>query len=505
MGGVVPALREIPQPVIAAINGPAIGGGMCLALGADLRYAAESAYFANAGITNGLTGSELGITYLLPRSVGTANAAEILLTGRRFEADDALRMGLVSRVVPDDELLDLALDTAEQMCELSPFGLQMTKQCIWANLEITSLQAAIDFENRNQLLGGLHRQPRRGDRRVAREAQAGVRGMTPDVASTAAERAHEAWHALEKRCLVRTADGQSARQGRTAARRAVSASWPFGQVIAAAAAMLGSRVRSTLTSSTAMVRGLERYRRRRWLRAFPQRSHTATTTTTRGSRSICLQLATLTGDARYTSTAMVRVRLPRVRGARPAVVCTGSKGNQSRNTCSTGPTAQVALRLHGRTGETAYLDFAERQMRLLDAILRDDDGLYRDNVDADGPFEPTIWSYNQGTPIGAARAAGSHRPASDAGIDRAANGARRERPLRGRRRLVAITAGVQRDLLPQPPRRLLRGRPTSRLAGSGRRLPRASRGPRPGIGAPGCSSTAASGATTAIPRSTTPG
>jgi enoyl-CoA hydratase len=154
MGGVVPALRELPQPVIAAINGPAIGGGLCLALGADLRYAAQSAHFANAGITNGLTGSELGITYLLPRSVGMANAAEILLTGRRFEADDALRMGLVSRVVPDGELLELALDTAVHMCELSPFGLQMTKQCIWANTEIPSLQAAIDFENRNQLLAG---------------------------------------------------------------------------------------------------------------------------------------------------------------------------------------------------------------------------------------------------------------------------------------------------------------------------------------------------------------
>ena len=154
MGGVVPALRSLPQPVVAAINGPAIGGGLCLALGADIRYAAESAYFANAGITNGLAGSELGITYLLPRSVGMSHAAEILLTGRRFEAHDALQMGLVSRVVPDDQLLSAALETAASMCELSPFGLQMTKQCMWANVEISSLQAAIDFENRNQLLAG---------------------------------------------------------------------------------------------------------------------------------------------------------------------------------------------------------------------------------------------------------------------------------------------------------------------------------------------------------------
>lgn len=154
MGGVVPALRELPQPVLAAINGPAIGGGLCLALGADIRFAGESAYFANAGITNGLTGSELGITYLLPKCIGTANAAEILLTGRRFDASDALRMGLVSRVLSDDQLVDYTISTAEEMCELSPFGLQMTKQCMWANIEISSLQAAIDFENRNQLLAG---------------------------------------------------------------------------------------------------------------------------------------------------------------------------------------------------------------------------------------------------------------------------------------------------------------------------------------------------------------
>jgi enoyl-CoA hydratase len=138
MGGVVPALRALPQPVICAINGAAIGGGMCLAL----------------GITNGLTGSELGITYLLPRAVGTSNASEILLTGRRVESDEAFRIGIVSRVVADGSVLDTALATAEAMCELSPFGIQMTKQSLWANLEISSLQAAIDFENRNQLLAG---------------------------------------------------------------------------------------------------------------------------------------------------------------------------------------------------------------------------------------------------------------------------------------------------------------------------------------------------------------
>jgi enoyl-CoA hydratase len=154
MSDVVPAMRGIPQPIIAAINGPAYGGGMCLTLGADLRYAGTSAQFCSAGIINGLTSSELGATYLLPRAVGTSNAAELLLTGRKIDAQEALRIGLVSKVLADDALLEHALTTAEQMCALSPFGVMMTKQAMWSNLEIASLHAAIDLENRNQLLAG---------------------------------------------------------------------------------------------------------------------------------------------------------------------------------------------------------------------------------------------------------------------------------------------------------------------------------------------------------------
>jgi enoyl-CoA hydratase len=147
-------LRNIPQPVIAAVNGPAFGGGMCLVLGADLRYAATSAVFCAAGLINGLTSTELGASFLLPRAVGTSNSAELLLTGRRIDADEAGRIGLVSKVVPDGKVVDLALDTASEMCELSPYGLQMTKRVLWANLEVGSLAAAIDLEDRNQLLIG---------------------------------------------------------------------------------------------------------------------------------------------------------------------------------------------------------------------------------------------------------------------------------------------------------------------------------------------------------------
>ncbi|HZR81108.1 MAG TPA: enoyl-CoA hydratase-related protein [Candidatus Binatia bacterium] len=152
MSDLVPALRAMPQPVIAAINGPAYGGGMCLPLGADIRIAARSARFRAAGITNGLTGTELGVSFLLPRLVGASRAFEWILSGREIGAEEAERGGLVSRVVADDELMPAALGLAEEMCGWSPHGIAMTKKVLWSNLETGSLTAAIDLENRNQLL-----------------------------------------------------------------------------------------------------------------------------------------------------------------------------------------------------------------------------------------------------------------------------------------------------------------------------------------------------------------
>lgn len=148
----VPALRAMPQPVIAAVNGPAYGGGLCLALGADIRVAAASATFRNAGINNGLTGTELGISWLLPRLIGAAHAWDLILSGRELSADEAMRVGLVSRVVPDAELRGAALAVAQQICAYSPHGVAMTKKVLWSNLETGSLEAGIDLENRNQLL-----------------------------------------------------------------------------------------------------------------------------------------------------------------------------------------------------------------------------------------------------------------------------------------------------------------------------------------------------------------
>ena len=148
-------LRSIPQPVIAAVNGVAFGGGMCLALGADLRIASDTAVFNATGIVNGLTSAEMGAGWLLPRLIGSANSNDLMLTGRRVDAAEALRMGLVSRVVPADQVVSEALEMADAMTRYSHHGLEATKASLWTELEISSLDAAIEFEDRNQLMAGF--------------------------------------------------------------------------------------------------------------------------------------------------------------------------------------------------------------------------------------------------------------------------------------------------------------------------------------------------------------
>ena len=151
LADLVPAMQRMPQPVICAINGAAIGGGMCLTLGADIRLAGESAYFRAAGINNGLTATELGLSFLLPRAIGSSRAFEIMLSGRDVDAHEAAAMGLVSRVVPDEDLLTEALDLADQINGWSTQGTALTKRTMWAGLEVGSLRAAIEMESHTQL------------------------------------------------------------------------------------------------------------------------------------------------------------------------------------------------------------------------------------------------------------------------------------------------------------------------------------------------------------------
>ena len=152
---VVHHLRAVRQPVIAAINGPAAGGGFAWACACDVRYCADSARFGTAFIRLGISGCDMGVSWILPRLIGASRAWELILTGRVIDATEAERLGIVSRSVPDDDLMQTCLAVAEEIRANSPFGVWMTKEVLWANLEIPSLAAGIDIENRNQIMTSL--------------------------------------------------------------------------------------------------------------------------------------------------------------------------------------------------------------------------------------------------------------------------------------------------------------------------------------------------------------
>jgi enoyl-CoA hydratase len=151
----VPRLRGLPQPVIAAVNGPAAGGGLALALASDIRIASASARFNVAFVRLGLSGCDIGVSWLLPRLIGASRAWELMLTGRIIDAEEADRIGLVLRVVADDELSDAVLETAGLIAANAPWGVRMTKEVMWSQLEVGSLQAGIDLENRTQVLSSM--------------------------------------------------------------------------------------------------------------------------------------------------------------------------------------------------------------------------------------------------------------------------------------------------------------------------------------------------------------
>jgi enoyl-CoA hydratase len=155
IASLIPRMRSLHQPVIAAVNGPAAGGGLALALGSDVRIAAASARFNVAFVRIGLSGCDVGVSWLLPRLIGASRAWELMLTGRIIDSAEADRIGLVTRVVPDDALLDAALETAAAIAANSPWGVRMTKEVAWSQLEIGSLQAGIDLENRTQILSSF--------------------------------------------------------------------------------------------------------------------------------------------------------------------------------------------------------------------------------------------------------------------------------------------------------------------------------------------------------------
>src|SRR3954454_13382892 len=148
---VILAIRKLHQPVIGAINGASIGGGFCLACACDIRVASNEAYFRAAGINNGLTASELGISYLLPREIGSARAFDIMLSGRDVDAAEAERIGLVSRVVEPGDLLAACFALADRINGYSRVGVEVTKRMLWSSLDAGSLHSHMDHEGIAQL------------------------------------------------------------------------------------------------------------------------------------------------------------------------------------------------------------------------------------------------------------------------------------------------------------------------------------------------------------------
>ena len=148
-------IHDLPHPVIAAVNGAAAGGGLALVLASDVRIATAGAVFAVSFIRAGYSACDIGVSWLLPRIVGAGRAHELMLTGRRFTADESERAGMLSEVVAEEDLLARALEKAEEIKLNAPASVSLTKQGMWAALEIPSLATAIEFENRQQVITAM--------------------------------------------------------------------------------------------------------------------------------------------------------------------------------------------------------------------------------------------------------------------------------------------------------------------------------------------------------------
>ncbi|MCX2932358.1 enoyl-CoA hydratase-related protein [Mycobacterium sp. CVI_P3] len=146
------AVRAIPVPVIAAVNGAAAGGGFALSLMADIRLGSPKAKFNAAFVKIGLSAGDLGTSWLLPRLIGPAQAAEICFSGRIVEAEEAERLGLLNFLTGTDNLVERSLTMAAQICANSPGGIKLSKRALQSNLEIGSFTAALELESRGQAL-----------------------------------------------------------------------------------------------------------------------------------------------------------------------------------------------------------------------------------------------------------------------------------------------------------------------------------------------------------------
>lgn len=145
-------VRSMPQPVIAAVNGPAVGGGFALALAADVRICAESAFFSNALVKLGLSGFEMGMSALLPQIIGPNAAFEITASGRRIGSAEARELRLVLETSTEKNLLKRAYEIADSFAVNSPIGIEMTKKSSQMLFPVEQLSLVIQQEIRNQLI-----------------------------------------------------------------------------------------------------------------------------------------------------------------------------------------------------------------------------------------------------------------------------------------------------------------------------------------------------------------
>ena len=159
MSTLILELRALPQPVIAAVNGPAAGFGLALCLASDIRYASRDAVFRVAFINVGVSNCDMGTSWLLPRLIGASRAHELMLTGRRLGAEEALRIGLVAELTDGEALPQRAVEGARQIASLSPWGVRLTKQGMWTALELPSEQSAVEYEDRQQIMSTFGQAP----------------------------------------------------------------------------------------------------------------------------------------------------------------------------------------------------------------------------------------------------------------------------------------------------------------------------------------------------------
>ena len=149
---IIRTIHSLPIPVIAAVNGAAVGAGFAMAAASDIRIGCDRTMFMDGFVSRGISGCELGLSYFLPKIVGASSAFDWMLTGRRVEAQEARTTGLISHLVHDTDLVAAAVEIGDRIAANSPMAITMTKEVMWANLHAGSLDHALAMESRTQVL-----------------------------------------------------------------------------------------------------------------------------------------------------------------------------------------------------------------------------------------------------------------------------------------------------------------------------------------------------------------